>query len=246
MATYTRQDFIEYCLRKLGKGVIDINVTPEQIEDRIDEALEYFRIYHFDGIEKVYLKHKITQEDTENKYITVPDLIYGITKVYPISAGTSISKSFFDLQYQLRLNDLYDLTSTSIIYFQQAMSHIALLDNVLNGQQLFRFNRLNNRLYIDATWEYSIPIDTYILVECYRVLDPNDVPKLWNDSWLKHYATALIKKQWGNNMKKFQGLQLPGGITVDGESIYQEASQEIKDLEEELFEKSPPTAIFIG
>ena len=246
MAVTTRQGLIEYCLRSLGEPVVEINIDESQIDDRVDEAIEYFRQYHFDGIEKVYLKHKITQEDITNKYIIVPDLIYGVTRVFPVASGTSTSKSIFDLQYQLRLNDLYDLTSTSVMYYTQVMSHLALLDMTLNGHPLYRFNRLSNRLYIEASWENEMEIDNYILVECYRALDPIESPRMYGDQFMKHYTTALIKKQWATNIKKFQGLQLPGGVTLDGDKLYDEAVGEIKDLEDEMLNKSAPLEFMLG
>lgn len=246
MAVTTRQGLIDYCLRSLGEPVVEINIDDQQIEDRIDEAIEYFRQYHFDGIEKTYLKHVITQEDIDNKYLVVPDLVYGISRVFPVASGTSTSKSIFDLQYQLRLNDLYDLTSTSITYYTMTMSHLALLDMTLNGHPIYRFNRLNGKLYIDTIWQEKMEVGNYILVECYRALDPTEAPKLYNDSWLKHYATSLIKKQWATNIKKFQGLQLPGGVTIDGDKLYVEATEEIKELETEIITKSAPLEFFMG
>lgn len=245
-AVTTRQGLIEYCLRALGEPVVEINVDDQQVEDRIDEAIEQFRQYHYDGIEKVYLKHLVTQDDVNQKSIPIGDLIYGVTRVFPIAAGTSTSKSIFDLQYQLRLNDLYDLTSTSIIYYSMVMSHLSLLDLTLNGHPLYRFNRLTNRLYIDENWVENIAPGTYILVECYRALDPQTVTRVYNDKWLKHYATALIKKQWATNLKKFSGLQLPGGVTIDGDKLYEEAKEEIKELEENLMNKSAPLEFMMG
>ena len=246
MSITTRQDLINYCFRALGAPVVEINVDMDQVEDRVDEAIEYFRLYHYDGIEKVYLKHQITQDDINNTYITMPDYIYGVTRVFPVASGTSTSKSIFDLQYQLRLNDLYDLTSTSVIYYTQVMSHLSLLDLTLNGHPLYRFNRLGSKLYIDTVWKDKMQVGNYILVECYRALDPNDSPKLYNDVWLKHYTTALIKKQWAVNVKKFQGLQLPGGVSIDGDGLYREASDEIKDLEDEMMNKSAPLDWYMG
>lgn len=242
----TRQDLINYCFRALGAPVVEINVDMDQVEDRVDEAIEYFRQYHYDGIEKVYLKHQITQQDVDNQYITLPDAIYGISRVFPVASGTSTSKSIFDLQYQLRLNDLYDLTSTSVIYYSQVMSHLALLDLTLNGHPIYRFNRLNGKLYIEASWQTEMLPGNYILVECYRALDPSTAPKVYNDIWLKHYSTALLKKQWAVNIKKFQGLQLPGGVTIDGDKLYDEATGEIKELEDEMLTKSAPLQWFMG
>ena len=246
MAVTTRQGLIDYCLRELGEPVVEINADDQQIEDRVDEAIEFFRQYHYDGIEKVYLKTIITQENIDNKYIEVSDLVYGITRVFPVASGTSTSKSIFDLQYQLRLNDLYDLTSTSVIYYSMVMSHLALLDQTLNGHPIYRFNRLNNRLYIDTIWQEKMQVGNFILVECYRALDPATAPRMYNDSWLKHYTTALIKKQWGTNLKKFSGMQLPGGVTIDGDKIYQEAKDEIKELEDDLRNKSAPLEFMMG
>ena len=246
MATTTRQGLIDYCLRELGAPVVEINVAEEQIEDRVDEAIEFYRQYHYDGIEKVYLKHQVTQEDIDNKFIPIPDLVYGITRLFPIASGTSTSKSIFDLQYQLRLNDLYDLTSTSIIYYTQVMSHLSLLNLTLNGHPSFRFNRLTNKLFIDTSLKDKVRVGDYLLVECYRVLDPADVPRLYNEQWLKHYLAALIKRQWATNMKKFQGLQLPGGVSIDAQALYEEANAEIKDLEDSLMNKSAPLDWFMG
>lgn len=246
MAITTRLGLIQYCLRSLGEPVVEINVDEEQVEDRIDEAIEYFRQYHYDGIEKVYLKHQLTAQDIVNKYIPIPDLVYGVTRVFPVASGTSTSKSIFDLQYQLRLNDLYDLTSTSIIYYSQVMSHLALLDMTLNGQQLYRFNRLSNKLYIEASWKDEFREGNYILVECYRALDPSDAPRMYAEPWLKHYSTALIKRQWATNLKKFSGMQLPGGVTIDGDKLYQEAMEEIQELEKDLLDRQGPLEFFLG
>lgn len=246
MAVTTRQGLIDYALRALGEPVVEINIDEQQIEDRVDEAIEYWRQYHYDGVEKVYLKHMVTEEDVANKYIPLNDLIYGVTRVFPVAAGTSTSKSIFDLQYQLRLNDLYDLTSTSVIYYTQVMSHLRLLDLTLNGHPLYRFNRLTNRLYLDTTWQDKIAPGTYVLVECYRALDPTDVPRMYGETWLKHYTIALIKKQWATNIKKFQGMQLPGGVTIDGDKLYAEASDEIEKLETELRDKSAPLEFMMG
>lgn len=246
MAVTSRQGLIDYCLRALGEPVVEINVDDQQVDDRIDEAIEQFRQYHYDGIEKVYLKHQITQQDVQNQYIPVNDLIYGVSRVFPVASGTSTSKSIFDLQYQLRLNDLYDLTSTSIIYYSQVMSHLSLLDQILNGHPIYRFNRLTNKLYIEASWTEEMKVGNYIVAECYRALDPEVVTRMYNDKWLKHYATALIKKQWAVNIKKFSGLQLPGGVTIDGDGLYQEAINEIKELEEDIRDKSAPLDFFLG
>ncbi|CAB4125398.1 hypothetical protein UFOVP58_129 [uncultured Caudovirales phage] len=246
MSTYSREDLKQYCLRDLGAPVVEINVDDQQLEDRMDEALDYWRLYHYDGIEKVYLKHMITQEDVDNKYIPMSPLVYGVTKIYPVGAGSSASKSIFDLQYQLRLNDLYDLSSTSIIYYTTVMQHLSTLDLLLNGHIMYRFNRLQDRLYLDINWHSDVYPNQYILVECYRAMDPDEYTKLWNEPWLKHYTTALFKRAWATNLKKFSGMQLPGGVTIDGDKLYDEAIGEIKDLQDELMNKSAPLQWFTG
>lgn len=245
MAVTSREGLKQYALRALGAPVLEINVDEDQLEDRLDEALEYWRQYHYDGIERVYLKHAITQEDINNKYIPINSLVYGITRVIPVTQASS-TKNLFDMQYQLRLHDLYDLTSTSIIYYQMVMNHISLLDFELNGPQLFRFNRMQDRLYIDCNWAQDLPLGSLVVVEAYRVLDPETFTKVYNEQWLKHYVTALFKRQWATNIKKFSGIQLPGGVTLDGDKLYDEATGEIKELEDELMTKSAPLEFFLG
>jgi hypothetical protein len=246
MPTTTRQQLIDYCLRQLGEPVVEVNVDPQQVEDRVDEAMEYFRLYHYEGIEMIYMKHEITQDDITNKWIPIPDCVYGVTTVFPVASGTSTSKSIFDLQYQLRLNDLYDLTSTSVIYYSQVMSHLSLLDLTLNGKTLYRFNRLAGRLYVDKIWTDNMQVGNFLLVQVYRALDPTTTPKMYDEPWLKRYTTALIKKQWGTNLAKFSGLQLPGGVTIDGKALYQEALEEQRALEDEMMHKSAPLDFFLG
>jgi hypothetical protein len=186
--------------------------------------------------------------DIDNGWIPVPDLVYGVSRVLPLYQSTSSSRNIFDLQYQLRLNDLYDLSSTSLIYYTTVMQHLATLDLVLNGKPIYRFNRLQNKLHIDMDWKNSLKIepDSYIIVEAYRALDPTEFTRMFNEPWLKHYVTALFKKQWATNIKKFSGIQLPGGVTLDGDKLYDEAIGEIKDLEEELQNKSAPLDFFMG
>ena len=318
--TSTREGLKQYALRALGAPVLEINVDDDQLEDRIDEALEYWRLYHYEGIEQIYMKQRINASilnlttstaetftlsdivtggtshavaqickqsnrmssgtellvrnvsgtfvagetitstggqsavlgttpivlgEYDKKYITTPDYVYGVTKI--LSAGqASSSKNIFDLQYQLRLNDLYDLTSTSIIYYKTVMSHLALLDLELNGHQLYRFNRLQNRLYLDANWPTDFILGDHIIIQAYRALDPADFSKVWNEPWLKKYIIALFKKQWGTNMKKFGGLQLPGGVVLNGQETYDEAQNEIAALEDDLMRKSAPLDFFLG
>jgi hypothetical protein len=317
-AVSTRTGLKEYALRALGAPVLEINVDDDQIEDRIDEALDYWKLYHYEGVEQIYLKQliraseitlsasvastftlaeiitgatsgataevcresqrsssgtlllvrnivgtftageaitgsaghnatlsSITLREYDNRYVEIPDYVWGVTQI--ISAGqASSSKNIFDLQYQLRLNDLYDLTSTSLIYYKTVMSHLALLDFELNGHQRFRFNRLNGRLYLDANWATDFILGDYIIVQAYRAMDPTTWSKVYNEIWLKHYVTALFKKQWATNIKKFSGIQLPGGVTLDGDKLYDEATTEIKELEDDLQNKSAPLDFFMG
>lgn len=229
----TREEFKNYCLRDLGAPVLEINVDDDQIEDRIEEALEYYHEFHFDGVERFYLKHQITSDDITNGYIPVADYIIGVVNIFPWNGnGGSSSDSLFNIQYQLRLNDIWDLSNTTMVYYTQARSHIAMLDMILNGTKPIRFNRHQNRLHIDMSWSTSVQVGDYIVVECYRALDPATWTDVWNDMWLKRYAAALIKKQWATNIKKFSGITLPGGVTLDGDKLYDEAVTEIKELED--------------
>ena len=248
---YTRATLKDYCLRRLGFPVVDINVDDDQLEDRIDDALQLFNEFHYNGTERVYLAQQVTSADIANQYVNLADSIIGITRVFPMlgsTVGSTSSQGFnmFDINYQLRLNDLYDLTSTSIIYYKTVMSHLALLDLELNGHTMYRFNRLQNRLYLDINWQSDVSFGDYIIVYAYRALDPNTFTKVWNENWIKRYTTAQFKRQWGTNMKKFGGLQLPGGVVLNGKETYDEAMAEIQALEDELQNKSAPLEFFLG
>jgi hypothetical protein len=244
MAVTTREQLKQYALRALGAPVVQINVANEQLEDRLDEAIAYFQLYHYDGIERMYLKHQVTQTNIDNQYITLPDYVYGVKRVIPFRQGSS-SQNLFDVQYQLRLNDLYELTNTSMVYYSMVMQHMTLLDQMLNGYPQFEFNRLGGKLYLEVN-KTKLILNDYIIVECYRALDPATNTKMYNEPWLKQYVEALFKKAWATNLKKYQGMQLPGGVTVDGQSMYLEAMQEIKDLEEDLMTKSAPLGFIVG
>ena len=234
MATPTsRQEFKEYCLRKLGKPVIEINVDDDQVDDRIDEALKYYWDYHFDGSEKLYYKYQVTEQDRINKYITLPDNIIGAISIFPIGDPSLSVNDIFNIKYQIALNDLYTLTSVQLTPYYMAMEHLALITQILVGQQPVRYNRHTNKFYIDADWG-KIKTGNWLIVECYRVVDPDEYNDAWGDRWLARYCTALIKKQWGNNMKKFSGMTLPGGIQMNGQQIYDEAEEEIAKLEAEM------------
>ena len=253
----TKSTFKEYCLRNLGKGVIDINVSDDQADDRIDEALQYFAQYHYDGIEKVYLKHQITQEDvdrsktnetstaTDSKdssitasfsegkgFIPMPSAVVSVIQIFPFD--NVATNNMFDIRYQLRLNDLYDFSSTSVIHYQMTMEHLDFLSHILVGEKPIRFNQHQNRLYIDMDYENDIDVGEYLIIECYRKIDPATYTDIFDDIYLKRYATALIKRQWGANLSKFSGVAMLGGVTMNGETIYSQAQEEIEKLEEQI------------
>jgi hypothetical protein len=237
----TREQFKDWCLRELGFPVIEINVDDDQVEDRIDQALQYYQQFHFDGVERWYLTHEITSTDMTNKYITIPDSIIGVNRIFPIGS-TNASVNMFDLRYQLRLHELYDFTSTSYVQYALTQQHIRTLDLLFSGETPVRFNRHTNKLYIDQNWISGVTPGEWIVIECFIIIDPNTYTKVYNDLMLKRLATAYIKKQWGNNMKKFGGMQLPGGITMNGQQIYTEAMDEIKELEQlirDTYEEPP-------
>jgi len=253
----TKATLKSYCLRALGSGVIDINVSDDQIDDRLDEALQYFAEYHYDGVERMYLKHKITSDDLsrattdesttatdtadnsvtatwlEGKgFIPVPDAVISVVSVFPFT--DSATANMFDLRYQLRLNDLYDFSSTSIMEYQMTLQHLDYLEHILVGEVPIRFSQHQQRLYLDMDWNNDIKVDEFIIIECYRKLDPATFTDIFNDMYLKRYATALIKRQWGANLSKFNGVSMLGGVTMNGETIYSQAQEELQRLEEQI------------
>ena len=313
----TRATFKDYCLRRLGHPVIQINVDDDQVEDRIDDALQFFEDYHFDGCEQMYMKHQITQDDIDRRWIYCPDPVIFVTGIIPFDQSSS-SVNMFDLRYQLRLHDLYDFTSVSYVSYEITMQHIRTLNLLFSGTPLFRFNRKQNKIFLDIDWSRDLQVGQYVVVECYRAMRPdtvtltgtltgttsnntltgtgtifdqevieNDfitlssgqevqirtinsptsitianslttnitantatkagVSDVWNDKFLKNYATAKIKYQWGTNLSKFAGIQMPGGVTLDGPRIMQEAQVELDKLEEEMYTiSSMPSEIFVG
>ena len=275
----------------LGKPVIDINVDEDQVEDRIDEALQYFAQYHTDGVERMYLKYKVTADDitrlTNNKkfnadekgtvaenielesgtntqeegkgdliaesgsailtedstivrtayeetqnYLIVPDSVISVINVFPLSDRANLN--MFDVRYQLRLNDLYDFSSTSIVHYEMTMRHLDFLDHILVGEKPLRFNQLSNRLYIDMDWNEDIDADEYLIIECYRKLDPTSHSNIFDDIFLKRYTTALIKRQWGQNLSKFSGTAMLGGVTLNVPELFSTTIQEQRQLEDEI------------
>jgi hypothetical protein len=244
MATVTnRNQFTDYCLRKLGFPVIEINVDPDQVEDRIDDALQYFQDYHFDGLQKTYYIHKITQEDINQRYLDLSDVrdnsnnateIVGVTRIFPLM-DSQASISMFDLRYQLRLNELYDFTSASYINYTMTMQHLRMLEQLFVGETPIRYQRHMQKLFIDWGWgQSSAPVGSIVVIEAYAIINPTVYNRVWDDRWLKRYGTALVKRQWGENLKKFGGIQLPGGVVLNGDKIFEEAMDEIKELEEDM------------
>lgn len=229
----TREQLKDYCLRRLGSPVIEINVDDDQVEDRIDDAFQFYREYHYDAVEMVYLKHQFTAEDISNQYISVPDSVVGVNRILPFS-NKSDGTNIFSIRYQILLNDLYSLMSTQIIYYYQVKQELELINQILVGVKPVRFNRHMNRLYINMDWTADAAVGDYIIVECYRILDPDTYKDVYNDMFLKRYCTALIKRQWGENLKKFNGVQLPGGVTINADQIYQDALTEITQIESEM------------
>ena len=237
-----KEELKDFCLRQLGHPVIQVNVDDVQVEDAINLAFQYWTEFHFDGTQRTYVKHQITQTDLTNQYITVPDSVVGITNIFPVG-GTNQSMTFFDLRYQLRLNDLWDLSSTSYVNYALTMQHMRTLDLMFSGEQPIRFNRVTNTVYIDWDWSTDIYVNQWIVMEGFVITDPDSYTKAYNDRMLKRLATAYVKKQWGNNLKKFGGMQLPGGITMNGQQIFEEAVAEIKEVEQyiENTYQAPPT-----
>jgi len=250
----TRETLKQYCLRNLGKPVIDINVDDDQVEDRIDEALQYFAQYHVDGVERMYLKYLVTADDitrmttdaseavTENSitttykradnFLVVPSSVISVINVFPLSDRANLN--MFDVRYQLRLNDLYDFSSTSIVHYEMTMQHLDFLDHILVGEKPMRFNQLSNKLFIDMDWTNDISVGEFLIFEVYRKVDPATYTDIFDDIYLKRYATALIKRQWGANLSKFAGVTMLGGVTMNGETIFTQAQEELEKLEEQI------------
>jgi hypothetical protein len=238
----SRDTFKDYCLRKLGSPVITINISDDQLDDRVDEALAFYMDYNFDGTEKTFFKYQITQTDIDNKYLPVPDNIVGVINLFPV--GSSLTGGdIFNIRYQIALNDLYTLTSVSMVPYYMAFSQIQFLEQLLVGQQPLRYNRVTNKLYIDMDWN-NVSVGQYIVAEAYSIIDPTTYPKIWSERWLQNYATALIKRQWGENLGKFT-VTLPNGMVFNGLQIKAEAFAELEKLEQQAYDSSLPASDFI-
>ena len=256
----SRAELKEYCLKQLGKPVLEINVDDDQIDNLIDDAIQYFHERHYDGIERVYLKHKLTPTEKETikqtgisttqsatvvgagltsidyvegvNYLPLPDSIIGVNSVLKLNSST-VSDGLFNIKYQLFLNDVYYYGALDLLNYSMVKRYLEDLDHVLNPQAMIRFNKTNHKLYLDIDWT-EVGQNEYLIIDCYRIINPSEATKVYNDFWLKRYLTALIKKQWGMNMIKFNGVQLPGGIVLNGRQIYEDGLAEIEKLEEQL------------
>jgi hypothetical protein len=261
----TRQELIDYCKRKLGYPVLEINVADEQIEDLVDDAVQFFQERHFDGVYQTYLKYKITADDinrgkatttsgvgistiTVNEtvglttsfsytetgnYLPVPPSVIGVNKIFHFDGANSITNNMFSVKYQLFLNDIYYWGSTELLTYAMVKTYLEDIEFLLTTQKQIRFNKRQDRLYIDIDWS-GVREGTYLVVDCFRTMDPNDYSRVWNDSFLKPYLTALIKRQWGQNLIKFQGVKLPGGVELNGRQFYEDAQREIDIIMERM------------
>jgi len=263
----TRQELIDYCKRKLGYPVLEINVADEQIEDLVDDAVQYFQERHFDGVYQTYMKYRITQDDIDRgrarggntgsvgittttvtetvglttsfnfeengNYLPVPPSVIGVNKIYKFDGTNSITHNMFSVKYQLFLNDIYYWGTTELLTYAMVKTYLEDFDFLITTEKQIRFNKRQDRLYIDIDWG-SAAVGNYIIIDCFRTLDPNDYSRVWNDSFLKPYLTALIKRQWGQNMMKFTGVKLPGGVELNGRQMYEDAQREIDLIMERM------------
>ena len=264
----SRQTFIDYCKRQLGYPVLEINVADEQIDDLVDDALQYFQERHFDGVFPTLLKYKFTQADIDrgrvkggpnspvgiastsstsvidgasvqfdfeenSNYLKVPDDVIGITKVFQFEGSNSVSSGMFSIKYQLFLNDIYFWGSTELLTYAMTKRYLEDIDFLLSTQKQIRFNQRMNRLYLDIDWS-SVSPDKHLVIDCYRGMNPDTHTRVWNDSFLKRYAVQLIKRQWGQNMIKFQGMKLPGGVELNGRQMYDDAEKELQIIREQM------------
>jgi len=281
MKPSSRQQLIEYCLRRLGAPVLEINVDDDQIDDLVDDALQYFNERHFDGVERMYLKYQLTDSDIargiadpisgdapvgiitttgtaqingvntsfnwyeNSNFIQCPDSVIGIEKVFKFDTS-SISGGMFSIKYQLFLNDLYYFNSVELLQYAMVKSYLEDIDFLLTTDKQVRFNKRQNRLYLDIDWK-SQKAGNFLILDCYRILNPNDFTNVYNDSFLKKYLTALIKRQWGQNLIKFRGVKLPGGIELNGRELYEDAERELSEIKDRMaMDYELPPYDFIG
>ena len=274
----TRQGLIDYCFRRLGAPVLEINVDDDQVDDLVDDAIQFYNERHFDGVERMYLKYQLTQDDIDrgkaggaggvgiattsatstivgtattfsfyenSNYLQVPDSVIGIEKIFKFDTS-SISGGMFSIKYQLFLNDLYYFNSVELLQYSMVKTYLEDIDFLLTTDKQIRFNKRQDRLYLDLDWSAQEK-DTYLVIDCYRALDPADFNQVYNDSFVKQYLTALIKRQWGQNLIKFRGVKLPGGIELNGREIYEDGEREIESLRTRMMQDYElPPYDFIG
>ena len=276
----SRSTFKDYCKRKLGYPVLEINVDDDQIDDLIDDALQIFYERHFDGVERMYLKHQLTQDEIDrgsasgttgvgivtttatslnnevigenttnwletSNYLEVPDSVIGVNKIFKFDSS-SISGGMFSIKYQLFLNDLYYFNSVELMQYAMTKSYLEDIDHLLTTDKQIRFNKRQDRLYLDIDWKSEVA-GNYLVLDCYRQIDPSNFSGVWNDSFLKPYATALIKKQWGQNLIKFKGVKLPGGLELNGREIYEDAQRDLEEIKSKMsLEYEVPPLDLIG
>ncbi len=249
-APTSRDTLIEHCKRRLGDPVIEINVDDDQVSDRVDEALQYYQEFHSDATHRTYLKHLVTGADVANEYITLASTIQFVSRLFPIASAFGYSHNFFDIKYQMMLNNIADLQNFAgdLAYYEQLQQYLSTLDMQLNGTPQVTFVRKMNRLYIHGEFHNKdIKENDYIVAEVYQTIDPDTHTSVYNDMWLKEYTTALIKEQWGQNLIKFEGMQLPGGVTLNGRQIYDDAKTEIDQLREKIrLEQELPPDFYVG
>jgi hypothetical protein len=242
----SREEFKQFCLRRLGAPLLEINIADEQLEDCIEIAFSYYYDYHYDATEKIYLAHQVTDADKVNKYIQIPDEIIGVTSILDVGDSYS-TNNLFNLRYQISLNDLYSFNTGPFAPYYMAFQNVALAEELFVGKQSLRFNRHINKLYIDMSWDTKVKAGEYIIIEGYKKIDPDTYTDMYNDRWLQRYCTAQIKKQWGENLKKFEGISMPGGITFNGQKIWDEALDELNQLETEMISSySLPVLDMVG
>lgn len=245
----SRQDLIDYCLRSLGAPVIEINVDEDQVSDRIDEAIQFYQEYHSDAVVRIYKKHKVTQADIDNRYIPIGDEILFVNRIFPINGGTT-GTGMFSVDYQIHLNDIFDMQNAygGLLNYEMTQQYLSLIDRQISGMQhISTFSRHLDRLAIEIDWEANVSVGSFIIVEGYQAINPDTYTDVYNDRFLKKYATALIKRQWGLNLIKFEGMQLPGGVTLNGRQIYDDAVQDIEKIEEEMqLTYEMPPHFFVG
>ncbi len=235
----SKEQFKEYCLRKLGHPVIQINVSEEQVDDRVDEALSFWNDYHYNGSELIYLKHVLTQEDIDREYIEVPERLLGVVRIFDLSSSISSGTGMFNVTYQFVLNNISDITGYNIQNYYMSMQNLRFMQEMLVGYPMIRYNKHINKLYLDLSWD-KLTVGNYIIIEAYDIIDEQLYVDMWNDRWLQNYATALIKEQWGSNLTKFTNMQLVGGVQFNGEQILNDAREERRAIEEQAIASLQP------